>query len=450
MLVDRGAPPSAARASPAATPGACSGKGSGDDEPDRAGAGAAGQLERRARGDHPAAVDDVDLVGEPLGLLQVVRGQHRRHPVAAQLLEQRPGVAARLRVHPGGRLVDEEQLRPPDHGHREGEPLLLAAGEPPVRRAPAVAEAEPLDEHRDRQRVRVQRGDVVEHLLGPGTRSRRRRTGASRRCGGAAPAGPRCGSSPRTRTVPCWGRRNPSQVSSVVVLPAPLGPRTAVIEPRATVRSRPSTATLSPYAIRSPRTSTAGDGQGRSDTPSSLGAGAPRRRADRRDGATRHSAGKGEPYLKQCEALTTQWCCGNRGDDACGAVEAGADAPTRSASPGRSSSSGPSTAAALAERLDLTPAAVRRHLDHMLDERHRRGPRPAGPRQPRPRPPGQGVRADRGRPRPVRAAVRRPGRPGPPVPRRAPAGRRPSPRSPGSGSSGSSSGSTPSRPPTPS
>ena len=30
---------------------------------------------------------------------------------------------------------------------------------------------------------------------------------------------------------------------------------------------------------------------------------------------------------------------------------------------------GPSTAAALAERLDLTPAAVRRHLDHMIDER---------------------------------------------------------------------------------
>jgi len=38
---------------------------------------------------------------------------------------------------------------------------------------------------------------------------------------------------------------------------------------------------------------------------------------------------------------------------------------------------GPSTAAALAERLDLTPAAVRRHLDHLLDEGmlEQRGPR---------------------------------------------------------------------------
>ncbi len=32
----------------------------------------------------------------------------------------------------------------------------------------------------------------------------------------------------------------------VGVLPAPLGPRTAVMEPRATVRSRPSTATVRP------------------------------------------------------------------------------------------------------------------------------------------------------------------------------------------------------------
>ncbi|WP_183093680.1 helix-turn-helix transcriptional regulator [Nocardioides stalactiti] len=43
---------------------------------------------------------------------------------------------------------------------------------------------------------------------------------------------------------------------------------------------------------------------------------------------------------------------------------------------------GPSTAAALAERLDLTPAAVRRHLDHLLEERavEARDPRPVGSR----------------------------------------------------------------------
>jgi predicted ArsR family transcriptional regulator len=43
---------------------------------------------------------------------------------------------------------------------------------------------------------------------------------------------------------------------------------------------------------------------------------------------------------------------------------------------------GPSTAAALAARLDLTPAAVRRHLDHLLAEGavEARDPRPAGAR----------------------------------------------------------------------
>ena len=38
---------------------------------------------------------------------------------------------------PGGRLVEEHQLGPADQGERELDPLLLAAGQPPVRRAAA-------------------------------------------------------------------------------------------------------------------------------------------------------------------------------------------------------------------------------------------------------------------------------------------------------------------------
>jgi predicted ArsR family transcriptional regulator len=45
-----------------------------------------------------------------------------------------------------------------------------------------------------------------------------------------------------------------------------------------------------------------------------------------------------------------------------------ADAPTRERVARTILELGPSTAAALAERLDLTPAAVRRHLDHMISE----------------------------------------------------------------------------------
>ena len=44
------------------------------------------------------------------------------------------------------------------------------------------------------------------------------------------------------------------------------------------------------------------------------------------------------------------------------------DAPTRERVVKSILENGPSTAAALAERLDLTPAAVRRHLDHLIAE----------------------------------------------------------------------------------
>ena len=47
--------------------------------------------------------------------------------------------------------------------------------------------------------------------------------------------------------------------------------------------------------------------------------------------------------------------------------EAGVDAPTRERVARTILELGPSTAAALAERLNLTPAAIRRHLDHMLE-----------------------------------------------------------------------------------
>src|SRR5215475_15568618 len=66
------------------------------------------------------------------------------------------------------------------------------------------------------------------------------------------------GSMPRTATVPASGRRYPSQISIVVVLPAPFGPRTAVTAPRLARRLSPSTAALCPYRLTRSRISTAG------------------------------------------------------------------------------------------------------------------------------------------------------------------------------------------------
>ena len=51
---------------------------------------------------------------------------------------------------------------------------------------------------------------------------------------------------------------------------------------------------------------------------------------------------------------------------------------------------GPTTAAALADRLGLTPAAVRRHLDALLADGLIEEREPRGQRRPRPRPPRHG------------------------------------------------------------
>jgi predicted ArsR family transcriptional regulator len=48
--------------------------------------------------------------------------------------------------------------------------------------------------------------------------------------------------------------------------------------------------------------------------------------------------------------------------------EASMDAPTRERVAAAILQLGPSTAATLADRLELTPAAIRRHLDHMLED----------------------------------------------------------------------------------
>ena len=111
-------------------------------------------------------------------------------------------VAAGLRVHAGGRLVDEDQLRAADHGHRQGEPLLLAAREPPVRRPPArVRDRAAPRAWRRRAGGRAGRRCAAASRR-PARRTRRRRSAASRRSGGAGRGAPRCGSSPSTRTRP--------------------------------------------------------------------------------------------------------------------------------------------------------------------------------------------------------------------------------------------------------
>src|SRR3954454_15187458 len=62
----------------------------------------------------------------------------------------------------------------------------------------------------------------------------------------------RTGSAPPTRTVPPSGRLRVHRMSTIVVLPAPLGPRRAKTDPSGTDRSMPSRTTWSPKDFRSP------------------------------------------------------------------------------------------------------------------------------------------------------------------------------------------------------
>src|SRR5690242_3459428 len=72
-----------------------------------------------------------------------------------------------------------------------------------------------------------------------------------------SPSGAPFGLKPSTRTSPASAARSPVQTSTVVVLPAPLGPSNASTDAAGRSRSRPSTAVTGPNRLTSPRTVTA-------------------------------------------------------------------------------------------------------------------------------------------------------------------------------------------------
>ena len=63
-----------------------------------------------AAGDDPAAVDDDDVVGEALGLVEVLRGEQDGGAAVDERVEHRPQLGARPWVETGGRFVEEEHL----------------------------------------------------------------------------------------------------------------------------------------------------------------------------------------------------------------------------------------------------------------------------------------------------------------------------------------------------
>ena len=70
--------------------------------------------------DDPAVVDDADLVGERVGLVEVLRGQQHGRAVGDEPAHDVPHVLALGRVEAGGRLVEEDHGRAGRPGWRPG------------------------------------------------------------------------------------------------------------------------------------------------------------------------------------------------------------------------------------------------------------------------------------------------------------------------------------------
>ena len=66
------------------------------------------ELASGALGDHSPVIDDGDLVGELICLLEVLRGEQKRGPVADELAHSRPDLNAAARIEPRRRLVQEQ------------------------------------------------------------------------------------------------------------------------------------------------------------------------------------------------------------------------------------------------------------------------------------------------------------------------------------------------------
>ena len=144
----------------------------------------------------------------------------------------------------------------PDQRGGKGQPLLLAAGEPPDCGPAEGVDAQPLDQLVDRPRVLVHAGDVPQQGNGTG---RRRQPAVLQHHTDAGTQLGACG----VRVLAQQGDRSrrcvvcsPWAHSMVVVLPAPLAPSRAVTCPRSATRETPlTTRSILPSRVASGPTS---------------------------------------------------------------------------------------------------------------------------------------------------------------------------------------------------
>ena len=118
----------------------------------------------RTLGDQAASAQHADTVGEVLDLVEVVRREQHGRTAGAQRADQVPRTAARRRVEPSGRLVEEQQIGIPDDAESEVEAAALAAGESVAALVDRLVESDQPDALLDRPRSSVAAPVQGEHL----------------------------------------------------------------------------------------------------------------------------------------------------------------------------------------------------------------------------------------------------------------------------------------------
>ena len=208
------------------------------------------ELAEGAGGDGPAVVDDDDVIGQLVGLVQVVGGEQHVGPRADQGPDRLPDLAPPGRIEAGGRLVQEEQARGADQAGAEVEAAALTArvgAGPPVGH---LGQAQLVDDQGGRRRAPAGRCPksraVISRFSRPVMVGSTAANCPARPMTRRTSMGWRATSWPRTRRVPPVGRTRVATVRTNVVLPAPLGPRMASTSPGGAVRSRPSRAVTGP------------------------------------------------------------------------------------------------------------------------------------------------------------------------------------------------------------
>src|SRR2546423_787845 len=126
----------------------------------------ADQVGRRADRDDLAASENRDAIGQALGLVEVVRRENDRLAEAAKRAQGLPGLAARVRVEAGRRLVEEDQLGVADEREAEVEAAALPTRKAANYLVSLLAEADQLDDVVYRTRVRVVAGEQAQALGG--------------------------------------------------------------------------------------------------------------------------------------------------------------------------------------------------------------------------------------------------------------------------------------------